>query len=103
MIRVIAIVARFSIVDGTGIVGEIQQDGPYRTAVIYATPTSTEWRYAVFPRPCDLDRNGWVNGDDVDLFNVWFDTGDQRADFDGNGWVNGDDADAFARAAGGTP
>ena len=85
----------YRIVDATGQVGEVIQDGPYRTAVVYATATSTEWRYAVIPRLCDLDRNGWVNGDDADLFNALFDAGDQRADFDGNGWVNGDDFDAF--------
>jgi len=44
----------------------------------------------------DFDGNGFVNGDDYDLFvNAFFD-GDTSADFDGNGFVNGDDFDAFA-------
>ena len=87
------------VVDGRRVViGEVIEDGPYRTVVVYATADRAEWRRAIVPRPCDLDRNGWVNGDDADLFNAWFDAGDPRADFDGNGWVNGDDADAFAEA-----
>lgn len=44
----------------------------------------------------DLDGNGFVNGDDYDLFASAFDAADPAADLDGNGFVNGDDYDLFA-------
>lgn len=44
----------------------------------------------------DLDGNGFVNGDDYDLFASAFDAADPAADLDGNGYVNGDDYDLFA-------
>ena len=46
----------------------------------------------------DLDANGFVNGDDYDLFASAFDTADPIADLDANGFVNGDDYDLFASA-----
>jgi hypothetical protein len=46
----------------------------------------------------DIDHNGFVNGDDQDLFQVFLEAGDYRADFDDNSFVNGDDFDAFAIA-----
>ena len=48
--------------------------------------------------PCDVDKNGFVNGDDADVFRRWFEAGDLRADFDGNGFVTGEDFDAFTAA-----
>ena len=48
--------------------------------------------------PCDVDKNGFVNGDDADTFGHWFEAGDIRADFDRNGFVNGEDFDAFTAA-----
>jgi hypothetical protein len=44
----------------------------------------------------DLDANGFVNGDDYDLFASAFDAADPAADLDANGFVNGDDYDLFA-------
>ncbi|MFO0835886.1 MAG: hypothetical protein U0638_13010 [Phycisphaerales bacterium] len=46
----------------------------------------------------DLDDNGFVNGDDYDLFASAFDAADSVADLDANGFVNGDDYDLFASA-----
>lgn len=46
----------------------------------------------------DLDDNGFVNGDDYDLFASAFDAADPVADLDANGFVNGDDYDLFASA-----
>ncbi len=46
--------------------------------------------------PADFDGNGFVNGDDYDLYVAAFFEGDISADFDGNGFVNGDDFDAYA-------
>jgi hypothetical protein len=43
----------------------------------------------------DVDKNGFVNGDDFDTFSAWFKAGDPRADWDDNGFVNGDDFDFF--------
>ncbi len=44
----------------------------------------------------DLNGDGFVNGDDYDLFATWFDAADPNADYNGDGFVNGDDYDAFA-------
>ncbi|MCC6968628.1 MAG: hypothetical protein IT434_00245 [Phycisphaerales bacterium] len=46
----------------------------------------------------DIDYNGFVNGDDYDLFASAFDAADPAADLDANGFVNGDDYDLFASA-----
>ncbi len=48
--------------------------------------------------PSDFDGNGFVNGDDFDLFVAEFEAGGAGADFDGNSFVNGDDFDAFVAA-----
>jgi len=45
--------------------------------------------------PGDFDKNGFVNGDDVDAFRYEFILGNEAADVDQNGFVNGDDADYF--------
>ncbi|MBL8761892.1 MAG: hypothetical protein JNL50_11385 [Phycisphaerae bacterium] len=44
----------------------------------------------------DANEDGFVNGDDFDLFAEWFDVADAGADYNGDGFVNGDDFDAFA-------
>lgn len=48
--------------------------------------------------PCDADFNGdgFVNGNDYDLFADAFDVADASADLTGDGFVNGDDYDFFA-------
>jgi hypothetical protein len=46
--------------------------------------------------PGDFNRDGFVNGNDYDLFAEAFDAGDAAADVDGDGYVNGNDYDAFA-------
>ncbi|MEQ8771075.1 MAG: right-handed parallel beta-helix repeat-containing protein [Phycisphaerales bacterium] len=47
------------------------------------------------PCPADLDGNGTLNLDDIDLFVALFLAADLRADLDGNGALNLDDIDAF--------
>lgn len=47
------------------------------------------------PCPADLDGNGYVNGEDVDAFLLYFSTGNPLADFDRNGFTNGDDFAPF--------
>lgn len=46
---------------------------------------------------CDTDVNydGFVNGDDFDLFVSLFEAGNIQADFNGDGFVTGDDYDSF--------
>lgn len=50
------------------------------------------------PQTADVDHDGFVTGDDADLFRRRFDAGDITADFDGDQFVTGDDFDAFTRA-----
>ncbi|MBL8762225.1 MAG: DUF3466 family protein [Phycisphaerae bacterium] len=46
----------------------------------------------------DFNHDGFVNGDDYDLFASLFDVADPGADINQDGFVNGDDYDAFASA-----
>ncbi|MEQ8768960.1 MAG: alpha-amylase family glycosyl hydrolase [Phycisphaerales bacterium] len=48
--------------------------------------------------PADLDANGTLNLDDIDLFVAAFLSGDLAADLDANGTLNLDDIDAFVVA-----
>ncbi|MBL8761731.1 MAG: hypothetical protein JNL50_10550 [Phycisphaerae bacterium] len=48
------------------------------------------------PCPADFNHDGFVNGDDFDLFASAFEGGATAADFNLDGFVNGDDCDAFA-------
>ncbi len=43
----------------------------------------------------DIDKNGFVNGDDFDAFVAAFELGDTFAEYDNNCFLNGDDFDAF--------
>ncbi|MFO0836087.1 MAG: PA14 domain-containing protein [Phycisphaerales bacterium] len=54
----------------------------------------------VHSNPCmsDFNNDGFVNGDDYDLFAEVFDNADSAADVNDDGFVNGDDYDAFAEA-----
>ena len=54
------------------------------------------WEYGLKACPADVDRNGFVNASDYDLFAEWFDLADPAADFNGDGFVNGNDYDEFA-------
>ncbi|MCC6970205.1 MAG: hypothetical protein IT434_08280 [Phycisphaerales bacterium] len=44
----------------------------------------------------DVNHDGFVNGDDYDLFSDWFDTGNGNADYNYDSFVNAEDYDAFA-------
>ncbi len=46
----------------------------------------------------DADCDGFVTGDDFQLFVEWFEIGDIRADFDGDGFLSGDDFELFVTA-----
>jgi len=48
--------------------------------------------------PLDFNKDGFVNGEDFDLFTNRFIQGDMTADFDRDGFVSGEDFDAFASA-----
>ena len=56
--------------------------------------------YLTIKEGCTADPNadGFVNGDDYDLFASFFDAADSRADFNRDGFVNGNDYDEFAAA-----
>ncbi|MBL8761303.1 MAG: hypothetical protein JNL50_08385 [Phycisphaerae bacterium] len=45
----------------------------------------------------DVNSDGFVNGDDFDLFAGWYEEAVVFADFNGDGFVNGDDYDEFAQ------
>lgn len=45
--------------------------------------------------PADFNGDGFVNGNDYDIFVDAFDVGDPSADFDHDGFVNGNDYDLF--------
>lgn len=48
--------------------------------------------------PSDFNRDGYVTGEDFDLFVAAFELGDPSSDFDANTFVNGDDFDGFVEA-----
>jgi hypothetical protein len=48
--------------------------------------------------PADFNRDGFVNGNDYDLFAEAFDAAGPSADINGDGFVNGNDYDLFAEA-----
>lgn len=50
------------------------------------------------PQTADVNHDGFINGDDADLFRRWFDAGDVTADYDGDGFVTGEDFDEFMAA-----
>ncbi len=53
---------------------------------------------ASFRCAADVNNDGFINGDDYDLFASHFDAADPAGDFNHDGFVNGDDYDAFASA-----
>ncbi len=84
--------------------------GDYFGAILDPTDQQTFWYVGEYRGPsgwgtyigsfkincaADYDCNGFVNGDDFDLFVVDFEAGLPAADYDGNGFVNGDDFDFF--------
>ncbi len=61
------------------------------------TPPIDRGCYEVVPPcPADLNQDGFVNGDDYDMFASAFESGDPDADFNQDSFINGDDYDAFA-------
>jgi len=49
-------------------------------------------------KPCDVNADGYVNGEDFDLWSLWYALGVSLADFDRDNFVTGDDHDAFVAA-----
>lgn len=91
------------VVDSTGTqVGAIVEPAACGIAVLVAPPTTAQPNPTTVlvwsPAGLDQDANGWINGDDADLYALRSKWGVPAADFDCNGWVNGDDADGFAGA-----
>ena len=46
----------------------------------------------------DINGDGFINGDDYDMFASFFESGSLQADINNDGFVNGDDYDMFASA-----
>lgn len=84
----------------SGVWGDVVDPGkPLSSAdVVQDLPFVLRGSGAPAPCPSDVDGNGFVNGEDVDLFADWFAAGIVLADFDQNGFVNGDDYDFFIAA-----
>jgi hypothetical protein len=50
------------------------------------------------PNPADFNGDGFVTGEDFDLFDQAFEAGDMSADFNGDGFLTGEDFDLFVQA-----
>ena len=72
--------------------GQVNDDD-LRAFIIATEAARPDWSYRL-----DVNRSGWVNADDADLWVSWFVWGDHRADFNSDGWVTGEDADEFSWA-----
>ncbi len=82
----------------------VVSDIPFTEAKIIKTTSvgdGVNWDELYFTNSCcpsDFNHDGFVNGDDFDLYVEAFTAGNIAADFDGNGFVTGDDFDAFVAA-----
>ena len=70
----------------------------FRAGVSNACGTVTSNAAALTVCPADADCDGFVTGDDFQLFVEWFEIGDIRADFDGDGFLSGDDFELYVTA-----
>jgi hypothetical protein len=70
-------------------------DGPNGTNATFVTASDVA---ASFRCAADVNNDGFVNGDDYDLFASYFDVAAPAGDFNNDSFVNGDDYDAFASA-----
>lgn len=75
-----------------------RKDLSARTRVYEGPFAADQFTQIVFACPADVNHDGFVNGDDYDVFADAFDVAAGSADFNGDGFVNGDDYDAFAAA-----
>jgi hypothetical protein len=48
--------------------------------------------------PADFDQDGFITGQDFDLFHDAFAAGDENTDFDGDGFLTGLDFDLYVLA-----
>ncbi len=69
------------------------QNGESNTA-----SNSGKLRYRFVRCGADFNGDGFVTGDDFDLYSLAFVAGADSADFDGDGFVTGDDFDAYSDA-----
>lgn len=77
--------------------GDLNGDGIGDLAIGYSGDTCIRVFYGQTPPcPADIDGNGSLNLDDVNLFAAAFVGGDLAADIDGNGVLNLDDVNLFA-------
>ena len=70
----------------------------FRARVANACGSVTSGTALLIVCAADLDCDGFVTGDDFQLFVEWFEIGDPRADFDQDGFLTGDDFGAFVEA-----
>lgn len=84
----------YRVVDASGVqVGAIVE--PVGCAVVLAGEVVGGEAWSWMGGQVDANADGFVNGDDFDVFSAWFRGGCVFADFDCNGFVNGEDFDAF--------
>lgn len=75
-----------------GLIVRLDKDGKFMDVLAYGwclLPTNAAAQTA------DINHDGFVTGEDADLFRARFEAGDITADYDGDGFVTGEDFDAF--------
>ncbi len=92
--------------------------GDYTGTTVDSRDDATFWHYNAYPNGewgdtwntwaqpfnvgaalvADTNADGFINGNDYDLFADWFESGDQRSDIDHDTFVTGNDYDLFADA-----
>jgi len=68
------------------------------TTLLAATHGRGLWTAPTATCPADYNGDGFVSGDDFDLFSGLFELGDPGADFNGDGFTSGEDFDEFTAA-----
>jgi hypothetical protein len=80
----------------------LKTDRPTGTLHVYAFSNAVNVGTATFSIstscPADFNGDGFITGEDFDLFVQAFEAGDMRSDFNGDGFLTGEDFDQFVRA-----
>lgn len=89
----------YVIVDSSGAqVGHYIQDPiTGRITAVVQMPLEEQWSLIYRGGWCDVNFDGYINGDDFDDFMIWYEAGDIRADFNRDGYVNGIDDEEFVQ------
>lgn len=74
----------------------LQDEGHYWCVISNACGTPESRHAQLDVCVADVNSDGFVNGDDLDLFAGWFEDALEYADFNSDGFVNGNDYDEFA-------